>query len=135
MNRLAARMAPMLLLAAAFALPGRGSAASQREAILRGTVGPGFTITLKTAQGKVVRKLRAGRYTIRIRDLSPIHDFHLLGPGVNKKTLGSEHRQRDLDRQAQGRALSLPLRSAPDDHARQVHRLLTHLHPKRAWRL
>jgi hypothetical protein len=86
MNRLAARMAPMLLLVAAFALPGRGSAASQREAILRGTVGPGFTITLKTAQGKVVRKLRAGRYTIRIRDLSPIHDFHLLGPGVNKKT-------------------------------------------------
>jgi plastocyanin len=86
MNRRAAHIVPMLLLAVAFAFPGRGSAASQRGAILRGTVGPGFTITLKTAQGHVVRKLRAGRYTIRIRDLSPIHDFHLLGPGVNKKT-------------------------------------------------
>jgi hypothetical protein len=86
MSRRAAHIVPMLLLAVAFALPGRGSAASQRGAILRGTVGPGFTITLKTAQGKVVRRLRAGRYTIRIRDLSPIHDFHLLGPGVNKKT-------------------------------------------------
>jgi plastocyanin len=86
MSRRAAHIVPMLLLAVAFALPGRGSAASQRRAIVRGTVGPGFTITLKTAQGHVVRKLRAGRYTIRIRDLSPIHDFHLLGPGVNKKT-------------------------------------------------
>jgi plastocyanin len=27
-----------------------------------------------------------GRYTVQIRDCSPIHDFHLLGPGVNKKT-------------------------------------------------
>jgi hypothetical protein len=85
MNRLAAHIAPMLMLVAAFALPGGGSAAADRGVVLRGTVGPGFTITLKTAQGKVVRKLRAGRYTIRIRDLSPIHDFHLIGPGVNKK--------------------------------------------------
>ena len=53
---------------------------------LRGTVGPGFTMTLKTPTGKIVKKLKAGRYTIRIRDLSPIHDFHLFGPGVNKKT-------------------------------------------------
>jgi hypothetical protein len=86
MKRLAARIAPLLLLVAALTVPGRGSAAQDRGAILRGTVGPGFTITLKTAQGKVVRKLRAGRYTIRIRDLSPIHDFHVLGPGMSKKT-------------------------------------------------
>jgi hypothetical protein len=86
MNRLAERMAPILLLVAAFALPGRGSAASQRGAILRGTVGPGFTITLKTAQGKLVKQLKPGTYVIRIRDLSPIHNFHLFGPGVNKLT-------------------------------------------------
>jgi plastocyanin len=54
--------------------------------VLRGTVGPGFTITLKTAQGKLVNKLRAGTYTIRIRDLSPIHNFHLYGREVNRKT-------------------------------------------------
>jgi plastocyanin len=70
---------------AVFAVPGRGRAAAH-YATLRGTVGPGFTITLKTTQGTVVRKLKAGTYTIRIRDRSPIHNFHLFGPGVNKKT-------------------------------------------------
>jgi plastocyanin len=53
---------------------------------LRGTVGPGFTITLKTPQGKLVKRLKAGTYAIRIRDLSPIHNFHLYGPVVHKLT-------------------------------------------------
>jgi hypothetical protein len=53
---------------------------------LGGTAGPGFTITLKTAQGTLVKKLEAGTYRIRIRDLSPIHNFHLFGPGVNRLT-------------------------------------------------
>jgi hypothetical protein len=76
---------PPVLLAAVLAAPGPSSGAT-RAAVLHGAVGPGFTITLRTAQGKLVKKLKPGRYTIRIRDLSPIHDFHLSGPGVNKKT-------------------------------------------------
>jgi plastocyanin len=52
---------------------------------LNGTVGPGFTITLKQA-GKKVATLKAGSYTFVIADKSSIHDFHLTGPGVNKKT-------------------------------------------------
>ncbi len=85
MKRLAAFAVPLLLVLAALAVSGRSQAAA-RAAVLRGTVGPGFTITLKTAQGNLVRKLKPGTYTIRIRDLSPIHNFHLFGPGVNKKT-------------------------------------------------
>lgn len=85
MKRIVFLALPLALLVAAFALPGRSGAAAQ-TATLRGTVGPGFTITLKTARGTVVKKLKAGTYTIRIRDLSPIHNFHLLGPGVNTKT-------------------------------------------------
>jgi hypothetical protein len=72
-----------VVLAFAVATGGR---AESRATALRGTVGPGFTITLKTAQGTLVKRLKAGSYTIRIRDLSPIHNFHLSGPGVNKKT-------------------------------------------------
>ena len=54
---------------------------------LKGSVGPGFTISLKDAAGKAVRKIRAGRkYTFSISDKSGIHNFHLIGPGVNKKT-------------------------------------------------
>jgi plastocyanin len=52
---------------------------------LVGTDGPGFTITLKQG-GKKVVKLKAGSYTITIQDKSDIHNFHLTGPGVNKKT-------------------------------------------------
>jgi plastocyanin len=51
---------------------------------LTGTVGPGFTISLKNASGKPVKTLKAGRYTISVRDQSSIHDFHLSGPGVDK---------------------------------------------------
>ncbi len=85
MNRLAVLAVPLALLAVALAAP-RPSPAAARATVLRGTVGPGFTITLKTAQGRLVEKLKPGTYTIRIRDLSPIHNFHLSGPGVNKLT-------------------------------------------------
>ena len=50
---------------------------------LSGTVGPGFTISLKSG-GKKVRSVKAGRYTVRVSDKSNIHNFHLRGPGVNK---------------------------------------------------
>ena len=52
---------------------------------LVGTVGPGFTITLKQSGAKVT-KLKAGKYSITVSDLSSSHDFHLTGPGVNKTT-------------------------------------------------
>ena len=52
---------------------------------LTGTVGPGFTITLKKGTAKVT-KLKAGAYVIKVWDKSNIHNFHLKGPGVNKST-------------------------------------------------
>jgi plastocyanin len=58
---------------------------AQAASTLVGTVGPGFTISL-TQGGKKVTTLKAGTYTIKIADKSPIHNFHLVGPGVNKTT-------------------------------------------------
>jgi plastocyanin len=52
---------------------------------LVGTVGPGFTITLKKANKKV-SKLKAGTYVFKIADKSSTHNFHLKGPGVDKQT-------------------------------------------------
>ena len=52
---------------------------------LAGSVGPGFAISL-TQGGKKVSKLKAGTYTIVVADKANIHDFHLTGPGINKKT-------------------------------------------------
>ena len=54
---------------------------------LRGTIGPGFTISLKNAQGKQVTTLKHGKYTLVIRDQADIHNFTLNGPGVSNKML------------------------------------------------
>lgn len=59
---------------------------SQRVQTLTATVGPGATISLRTANGRRVSRLRRGRYRIRVRDRSSMHNFHLRGPGVNKRT-------------------------------------------------
>jgi hypothetical protein len=52
---------------------------------LVGSVGPGFTIALKTPAGAKVTTLKAGSYAITVTDRSASHDFHLIGPGVNKR--------------------------------------------------
>jgi plastocyanin len=69
-----------LVAALAFAAPTGAMAPTK----LKGTVGPGFTITLKKA-GKTVRTLKAGKYTITVQDKSNIHNFRLRGPGLNKQ--------------------------------------------------
>lgn len=53
---------------------------------LNATVGPGFRISLRTLAGSVVRRVRAGLFTLVVRDRSRIHNFHLVGPGVNRRT-------------------------------------------------
>jgi plastocyanin len=76
------RLTLVTLLAAALAVAGSASAATP---VLAGVDGPGFTITLKKT-GKKVTTLKHGKVKIVIKDLSNIHNFHLIGPGVNKKT-------------------------------------------------
>jgi plastocyanin len=53
---------------------------------LEGTVGPGFTISVTTADGDPVETLSAGSYELEIEDLSSAHNFHLSGPGVDIST-------------------------------------------------
>ena len=57
-----------------------------RSPTLTATVGPGATISLRTSRGARVARLKAGRYRIVVRDRSAMHNFHLSGPGVNKRT-------------------------------------------------
>jgi len=52
---------------------------------LIGTVGPGYTISLKKA-GKKVTTLKAGKYTFVITDKASIHSFSLDGPNGLEKT-------------------------------------------------
>ena len=50
------------------------------------TVGPTATITLRNAAGKALRGLTAGNYTVIVRDRSKLHNAHLVGKGVNRKS-------------------------------------------------
>jgi len=50
---------------------------------LTGTVGPGFTISLK--RGLVpVKQLKAGKYTFVVSDKAAIHSFQIEGPGLDR---------------------------------------------------
>ena len=61
----------------ALALAGIGSAGDKGSVtVLRGTVGPGFTITLKK-NGVRVTRLVPGLYRIIVSDRSSIHNFKL----------------------------------------------------------
>jgi hypothetical protein len=48
---------------------------------LNGSVGPGFTITLRDGSGASVSHLDPGSFTLVVDDKSSEHDFHLQGPG------------------------------------------------------
>jgi hypothetical protein len=74
-----------LLTAAALVFAGFAPAAPKT---LTGTVGPGFTISLKLG-GKKVTRLKAGRnYRFSVTDKADIHNFHIKGPGVNRAITG-----------------------------------------------
>jgi plastocyanin len=59
---------------------------------LIGTVGPGFTITLKKGAAKV-KTLKAGKYAFVITDKASIHDFTIErekgGPKIEKTLTGT----------------------------------------------
>jgi plastocyanin len=80
------RPAPLAVaLAVVFALSalvGAGSAAAAPKTV-NGSVGPGFTISLKLA-GKKVANLNPTTYRFRVTDRSSSHNFRLRGPGYNR---------------------------------------------------
>ena len=76
---------PLAIIAVSLATAAVGNAGTQKSIGLTGEVGPGFSIELKQGS-KDVKTLKAGAYTIKVEDKASIHDFHLIGPGVNKAT-------------------------------------------------
>jgi plastocyanin len=74
----------LALATVALALSATAPAAAKVKT-LTGTVGPGFTITLKSGR-TAVKRLAPGSYTIVIHDKSNIHNFRLTGRGLDKST-------------------------------------------------
>ncbi|MDX6485621.1 MAG: hypothetical protein QOF43_774, partial [Gaiellaceae bacterium] len=67
--------------AALAANAGAGAAAPK----LTASVSDPVNISLKSGAAKVT-SLKAGTYSIVVKDTAADHNFHLIGPGVNKKT-------------------------------------------------
>jgi hypothetical protein len=61
-----------------------GVAAS--ASVVYATVTPGASITLTTATGDKVVRLKAGRYRIVVLDKSRRQNFRLQGPGIERET-------------------------------------------------
>ena len=80
-----ARVSALFGIVAIAAATGGASQAAVPK--LRGTVGPGFTIKLERG-GKRVTTLRPGTYALVVSDKSPVHDFHISGPGLSKIVTG-----------------------------------------------
>jgi plastocyanin len=60
--------------------------AATSPTVLFGSVGPGFSITLRDAQGNAVTRVEPGEFQIEVDDKSEEHNFHLSGPGVDVST-------------------------------------------------
>ncbi|HST24619.1 MAG TPA: hypothetical protein VLJ76_01380 [Gaiellaceae bacterium] len=85
------------VVAAVVALGSAGAAmavtsASKATPSLNGTVGPGFTISLKNSKGKKVTSLKAGTYKFVISDKGDIHTYDL-----KQKTGGKFHKELTTD--------------------------------------
>ena len=51
---------------------------------LEGETGPGFEIEVRL-NGEDAESMAAGSYTLKVEDKSDMHNFHLIGPGVDKE--------------------------------------------------
>jgi plastocyanin len=72
-------------LAAAALIVAPAYATSAKSTALEGQTGPGFKVEVEKG-GKDLKTIKAGTYKIKVEDKSSIHNFHLIGPGLNKKT-------------------------------------------------
>jgi plastocyanin len=79
---------PIALVAISLAVTVAAAGAGTHTAkavLLTGEVGPGYTIEVKRA-GRDLTTIKAGTYKIKVEDKASVHDFHLVGPGLNKST-------------------------------------------------
>jgi hypothetical protein len=87
MKRIALLLLAPGLAAAVFLVPAQASTPK-----LIGTVGPGYTITLKKGTAKV-KTLKAGKYSFVVTDKASIHNFTIErekgGPKIEKTLTGT----------------------------------------------
>jgi plastocyanin len=76
---------PLALVGVFLAVAATGNASTSKSSGLVGETGPDYKIEVNL-NGKDLKTIKAGTYKIKIEDKSAIHNFHLIGKGVNKLT-------------------------------------------------
>jgi plastocyanin len=82
------RLLLLLLPVLAIVLVSASAAGAKSMGTLKGEVfgNADFRIEMKGPNGKAIKTLKAGTYTVKVEDIATIHNFQLSGPGVNKST-------------------------------------------------
>jgi plastocyanin len=76
---------PIALAGVFLAVVATGNASTSKDSGLVGETGPDYKIEVNL-NGKDLKTIKAGTYKLKIEDKSAIHNFHLIGKGVNKST-------------------------------------------------
>ena len=74
-----------LVVGASLAAAALATAGTSKSSGLVGEVGPGYSVEVKL-NGKDLKTIKAGTYTMKVQDKASIHNFHLIGKGLNKAT-------------------------------------------------
>jgi plastocyanin len=80
------RRTTLFVVVALVALAWPASAFAQERLIATVGTNDAHVITLTHTNGSPVADIPAGTYTIEVRDRSRMHNFHLTGPGVDRRT-------------------------------------------------
>jgi hypothetical protein len=86
LSRLVVVVALAVLAASVVSRFGTSNSHAEFLGNLGASVGPGFEIQLKLADGTVVSSLAAGTYAIHVNDSATEHNFHIEGQGVSQAT-------------------------------------------------
>ena len=85
MKKTKAMIGTTAIAAGAIALSVAGVGNVAAATVLKGNVSDPGSITIKKGTANVT-SVKAGSYTIQVKDTSAVHNFRLKGPGVNKAT-------------------------------------------------
>jgi plastocyanin len=76
-----------LALVGTLAVVANVDAATAKDSFdLKGEVYQAYKIEMKDSANNPLKSVKAGTHRIKIEDKGTIHNFHLMGPGVNKST-------------------------------------------------
>jgi plastocyanin len=78
---------PLAVIGATLTTVASVGAATARDSFdLKGEVYPNAVIEMKNSANRPLTTVRRGVHRIKIEDKASIHNFHLRGPGVNRRT-------------------------------------------------